>query len=666
MPECRAAGGWEGVTFEHLLDMATGRYDSAEDQADEDTSNTSRFFLATTHAEKIRIACTRFPRKDPPGRRLVYHTTDTYMLGTALAAWWRKNGARSGFLSRLAGRAGVSTARAEPGARDVPRRTLDARAQPFTGWGLVLRRDDLVKLGGFLSLGEGKLGQEQLLDPPMVKRRAASRSRGSGLPHAGRRYSATTTASGPGTSRSTRLQGARVDPVHVRLRRNHGRNAAEQVVYYYVSDGGVFRWARAVAETSRLRSVCAARSPMAADAQGNARRFPTAPPDGLLAAALLAFLATAGFFYVNIMAALVPGLVDGLGFSQGDAGRIGSLNIYGAAFGALFAVAIVGRVRWRAFAACALIVLMALDAVSILVAKPGTLMALRFLHGTVGGALVGVAYSVFARTRSPDRVFGMLLAVQFGLGGLGVMVLPRLVPVYGHGVLFATLVAFSFVTLLMLPFLDRYPAGRVARPAASGGVRKGLLAATAAALFLFQAGNMALLVYMIPLARDFGLGTGYASTVLGVATWVGIAGCLAVVVFGTRFGRAWPLAIAATADVARLFRVPLERVAGRLPARQLRNEHHLVVRRVVRARHVRRVRPGRAHRGARRIRVEDGPCPGPVRRGLAARIADYSTLINISVVVLAVSVPVMLVPARGSTRVLWRGCREEDCEKRGV
>ncbi len=283
---------------------------------------------------------------------------------------------------------------------------------------------------------------------------------------------------------------------------------------------------------------------MAADAPGNARRFPTAPPDGLLAAALLAFLATAGFFYVNIMAALVPGLVDGLGFSQGDAGRIGSLNIYGAALGALFAVAIVGRVRWRAFAACALIVLMALDAVSILVAKPGTLMALRFVHGTVGGALVGVAYSVFARTRSPDRVFGMLLAVQFGLGGLGVMVLPRLVPVYGHGVLFATLVAFSFVALLILPFLDRYPAGRVARPAASGGVRKGLLAATAAALFLFQAGNMALLVYMIPLARDFGLGTGYASTVLGVATWVGIAGCLAVVVFGTRFGRAWPLAIA--------------------------------------------------------------------------------------------------------------------------
>ena len=55
------------------------------------------------------------------------------------------------------------------------------------------------------------------------------------------------------------------------------------------------------------------------------------------------------------MAALVAGLVDGLGFSEGDAGRVGSLNIYGAAFGALVAVAIVARVRWRAFAVCALV-----------------------------------------------------------------------------------------------------------------------------------------------------------------------------------------------------------------------------------------------------------------------------------------------------------------------
>ena len=135
---------------------------------------------------------------------------------------------------------------------------------------------------------------------------------------------------------------------------------------------------------------------MTADPRSPSRRWPTAEPDGLVAAVLLAFLATAGFFYVNIMAALVDGLVSGLGFSEGDAGRVGSMNIYGAALGALVAVAIVARVRWRAFAACALVALMTIDVASIFITEPAALMAMRFLHGSVGGMLVGVAYGAFA------------------------------------------------------------------------------------------------------------------------------------------------------------------------------------------------------------------------------------------------------------------------------
>jgi hypothetical protein len=286
-----------------------------------------------------------------------------------------------------------------------------------------------------------------------------------------------------------------------------------------------------------------------AEGGAHARRWPTAEPDGLLAAVLLSFLATAGFFYVNIMAALVAGLVDGLGFSEGDAGRVGSLNIYGAALGALVAVAIVARVRWRPFAACALVALIAIDAASIFVTEPAPMMAMRFLHGTVGGLLVGVAYSVFARTRTPDRVFGMLLVVQYGLGGLGIMVLPRLVPLYGHGVLFGALIAFSLVTLLMLPFLDDYPRGRIVRAVPGGGIRYGLLAAAVGSVFLFQAGNMGLAAYMLELARHFGIDAGFASTALGAATWVGIAGAGLVVVFGTRFGRTWPLMVSAVITI---------------------------------------------------------------------------------------------------------------------
>ena len=271
-------------------------------------------------------------------------------------------------------------------------------------------------------------------------------------------------------------------------------------------------------------------------------RIRKAPPDGLLAAVMLAFLATAGLFYVNIMVALVAGLVDGLGLSDRQAGLVASANVYGAAVGALVAVLLVKRVPWRPLAVCALLALISLDASSILVESARPLLMLRFGHGCVGGLLVGTAFAVIARTRSPDRTFGMLLVVQFGLGGLGVMVLPRLVPLFGHWVLFAALMAFSFATLLMVPFLEDYPPGRVPRPAAaSGKVQWRLLSLTLVAVFLFQAANMGLAAYLIGLARHYGLETGFASTAIGVATWVGIIGPALVVVFGTRFGRTGPL-----------------------------------------------------------------------------------------------------------------------------
>jgi Beta-lactamase len=256
VPECRAAGGWDGVTFEQLLDMTTGRYDSPDDQADEDASNMSRFFLAPTHAEKVGIACTRYPRKQPPGARWVYHTTDTYLLGAALGAWWRReNGPDADFyrdllLEPVFRRLGLSPELA------TPRRTLDDARQPFTGWGLVLRRDDLVKLGAFLALGEGRLGNEQLLDPAMV-RAALQRAPGdTGLRAAddSMRYN-----NGVWAWNIAQYAGCR-KPAWIPFMSGFGGIAVAMppngTVYYYVSDGGVFHWARAVAETGRIASVC--------------------------------------------------------------------------------------------------------------------------------------------------------------------------------------------------------------------------------------------------------------------------------------------------------------------------------------------------------------------------------------------------------------------------
>lgn len=270
--------------------------------------------------------------------------------------------------------------------------------------------------------------------------------------------------------------------------------------------------------------------------------FPKVSPDGLPAAVLLSFLATAGLFYVNIMAALVTGLSDGLGIKPASAGLIASANVYGAAVGALIAVFLIRRIPWRIAATTALLGLIAIDLVSTQLVSVPWLTVIRACHGIIGGLLVGVAFAVIARTRSPDRVFGMLLVVQFGIGGIGLWVLPPLVPQYGTGVLFLALAAFSLATLAMLPFLPAYPV--VADSASSSTappVAQKPLAATLAAIFLFQAGNMGLAAFIIGLGRDAGLSQDFIGPTLAAANWLGALGSILVVVMGARFGRTKPI-----------------------------------------------------------------------------------------------------------------------------
>ncbi len=274
------------------------------------------------------------------------------------------------------------------------------------------------------------------------------------------------------------------------------------------------------------------------------RRFPTAAPEGELARVLMAFLATAGLFYVNIMPALVDGLIEGLGFSNREAGLVGSANVYGAATGALLAVFLVKWLAWRPTAVALLLGLITADCLSMALTSATPLIALRFVHGVIGGTLVGVGFAVMSRTSETDRSFGYLLSVQYGLGGLGLLFLPGLVPTFGTTALFLALIAFSVVTLLMVPFMDDYPvdAGHAdgTRPAAAP-IHRGLLAMALVGTFLFQAANMGLYAYVIGLGRHFGQDTPFISHVLGVAAWIAIAGSVAVILLSTRRGRQLPL-----------------------------------------------------------------------------------------------------------------------------
>lgn len=377
------------------------------------------------------------------------------------------------------------------------------------------------------------------------------------------------------------------------------------------------------------------------------RFFPKAPPDGLIAAALLAFLATAGLFYVNIMAAIVDGLITGDGLSPSQAGNIGSANIYGAAAGALMAVFIVRHVGWRPAAISLLLGLITIDLTSIFIHSADVLIVVRFFHGLVGGTLVGTAFAVIARTRSPDRTFGMLLFIQYGLGGVGVMTLPRLVPIFGTQALFLALAAFSLMTLAMVPFLADYPPRRIVKPVAKARVNRWPLILTLSAIFLFQAANMALLAYNIRLGLDYGLDRGYVSTALGAATWIALIGPVLAMVFSVRAGR-FRLLVAAM--VATLLGTALFHWSGHPVAYLVANSGTGATWAFVIAYLLGMTaefdRSGRTAALGGFI-SKMGLASGPLAAGFLLQAgAGFGTLINVSLVSLALSMALMLIPAR--------------------
>ena len=253
----------------------------------------------------------------------------------------------------------------------------------------------------------------------------------------------------------------------------------------------------------------------------------------------LAFLASAGLFYVNIMPTIVSGLIEALGFTNQQAGNVASANMYGAAAGALLIVFLIKRLNWQLAATLFLSGLIAIDLMSIKLTDPTTLLIVRFVHGFVGGMLVGTGFSLIARTHQPDRTFGVLLFVQFGFGGLGIMLIPGLVPEFGTQVLFYSLVAFSVASFLMLPFLPAYAVDtekEKENKSTANPIQKLPVILTLATIFLFQAANMGLFAFIIGLGEYYKLEMGFISTSLGIANWLGLAGAGLVIIIGSKFG----------------------------------------------------------------------------------------------------------------------------------
>jgi hypothetical protein len=254
IPECRTAK-WSGVRIEDALDMATGNFNDAVPNADEGGSGQLEFLYDESHYRKLKFACDEYPHRADPGDQWVYHTSDTYLAGTAMsnllyAQFSRRVDLYSDFLRPLWQELALSP------LLDDTRRSYDKERQPFFGWGLIYESDDIAKLAKWISIDQPALGDDAVLDARLLAAALQRNPADRGLP-------AETTAfryNNGFYAHDIAPYIACDRPVWVPFMSGYGGISVvmfpNEVIYYYFSDGITQRWRLAAAEINKIKGMC--------------------------------------------------------------------------------------------------------------------------------------------------------------------------------------------------------------------------------------------------------------------------------------------------------------------------------------------------------------------------------------------------------------------------
>ncbi len=252
IPEC--ATGWKDVSIGNALDMATGHYVSSGSEADEALPEHVQFLYADDHDARIRFACQFFPKKSPPGEVWVYHSSDTYLAGTAMRALLAR-GENSPDLYQSLIVSPIWDVLSLGQAIRSTRHSYDSRAQPLTGWGLFYQSDDIARIGNWLVHG-APLPTSSRIDRNMLAAAMQNNASNRGLE-----------AGADNIRYNKGFWGLDIapfinctKPVWVPFMSGHGGISVvlfpNRTVYYHFSDGYVHRWREAAVQSNKIRSMC--------------------------------------------------------------------------------------------------------------------------------------------------------------------------------------------------------------------------------------------------------------------------------------------------------------------------------------------------------------------------------------------------------------------------
>jgi predicted MFS family arabinose efflux permease len=259
------------------------------------------------------------------------------------------------------------------------------------------------------------------------------------------------------------------------------------------------------------------------------------------------YLSIAGYAVLAGIPVISTAWATLLGFTETQVGRVAGADLGGLSAGAVLAALLVALINRRSLVVAAIVAVVLFNAACVVVQDYFGTLLLRFLAGTAGGVVTGIAVATLGGRTKAARAFNYLL-FSFAFVQAGEMyLLPRL----SMEQIYA-LFALSYLPgLLMLRWIPAQPEP-VTAPTIKGateatqrgeGVPALIPRLCLLAMALTYVNIGAYWTYIELAAADAGLDGEWVGSVLIWVSFFAVLGCLVATVISDRFGLARPLLV---------------------------------------------------------------------------------------------------------------------------
>lgn len=244
-----------------------------------------------------------------------------------------------------------------------------------------------------------------------------------------------------------------------------------------------------------------------------------------------------------VQPAFVDGMVHQLGFSLSQANYVAGLENAGKAVQSLLMMLLIATVNWRYLCYAALGVLIAGNLACTMVDSYDAFRVLRFFTGMATGTIVPLSYVIIGLTAAADRNFALILMSLMVYAAVVFYALPSVFEALGFTGLVLFFAAFASLGLFVVRNLPS--SGKARQEASREAVHlpwrfRGMALVT---MFVYFVATFGVWANLTLIGKDGGLSDEEANNALALSQFFGIGGALAAMLLGSRFGRAWPLAL---------------------------------------------------------------------------------------------------------------------------